>query len=245
MFYELFLDEKGEKISKSKGNGITIDEWLRYAPQESLSLFMYLSPQKAKKLYYDIIPKNTDEYIAHLNSYHKEEDEIKKMANPLYHIHTNAVPGYTIGINYSLLINLVNACNTDNEEVVWKYISHSIPSLKMNTNDLLDRMVKCAINYYQDFVKPNLVFRAPSNDERSAITDLVNALGNMQGESAETLQNKVYEVGMNHSLDLKSWFQALYEVLLGSSQGPRFGSFIALYGVQETINLINEKLKIL
>ena len=244
MFYELFLDEKGEKISKSKGNGLTIDEWLKYAPQESFALFMYVSPQKAKKLYFDVIPKNVDEYIMHLNAYHKEEDELKRLASPIHHIHHGKMLPAAVNISYSLLLNLVNACNTDNEEVVWRYVSKFCHNAKKGENSLLDSMIHGAINYYKDFVKPHLNFKTPSDKERAAILELANAIKDMHGEPAEKLQNKVYDIGMKNNFDLKEWFKALYEVLLGSSQGPRFGSFIEFYGIDETIRMINSKLNI-
>ncbi len=243
MFYELFLDEKGEKISKSKGNGLTIDEWLRYAPRESLALFMYTSPQKAKKLYFDVIPKNVDEYIAYLNSFHKEADEIKKLLNPISHIHTTNLPGDPIDISYSLLLNLVSACNTDKEDLIWGYINKFSPKVQKGINPLLDSMVSGAINYYLDFIKPTLKFRAPTPEERVAILELVERISSNTTKTAEELQNIIYEVGKNNGLELKNWFCALYEVLLGASQGPRFGSFIALYGINETIKLINTKIE--
>ena len=241
MFYELFLDEKGEKVSKSKGNGLTIDEWLRYAPQESLTLFMYIHPQKAKKLYFDIIPKSVDDYIMHLNSYIKETNELKKLANPIHHIHNGKLPYKAINVSYSLLINLVSACNTDNKDIVWCYISRFCHGIKKGDNKLLDNMLSGVINYYKDFVKPQLNFRLPTVEEKRAILELAKRLEVMKGESAEKLQNKVYEIGVKFNFDLREWFRALYEVLLGSSQGPRFGSFIKLYGVEETIKIITER----
>lgn len=243
MFYELFLDEKGEKISKSKGNGLTIDEWLRYAPQESLALFMYVNPQKAKKLYFDIIPKNVDEYIMHLNSYNKEIDELKKLANPIHHIHNDKPPYKETNVSYSLLINLVSACNTDNEDIVWRYVSKFCHGIQKGDNNLLDNMVSGVMNYYRDFIKPRLSFRLPTAEEKMAMLELAKELEGMNGESAERLQSKVYEVGVRFNFNLKEWFKALYEILLGSSQGPRFGSFIEIYGVNETVEMIAKKVQ--
>ncbi|MBS0236022.1 MAG: lysine--tRNA ligase [Proteobacteria bacterium] len=240
MFYELFLDEKGEKISKSKGNGITIDEWLRYAPQESLALFMYQSPQKAKKLYFDVIPKCVDEYLTHLAKYHASEDESARLANPVHHIHKGQVPHLEVdGINYALLLNLVNACNSDDSELIWGYIRKFDQKANMEKCPMLTRMVASAVNYYQDFVKPQKKYRNPTDAEKIAMLDLAARLERVESfEHAEELQSIVYAVARDHEIEQRLWFQALYQVLLGAEQGPRFGSFIALYGVANTITLI-------
>lgn len=243
MFYELFLDDQGQKISKSKGNGLTIDEWLRYAPQESLALFMYISPQKAKKLYFDVIPRCVDEYISHLRSFYIENDLSKKLLNPAFHIHNGNPPLIQTDISYSLILNLVNACNSENESVIWGYIkkfnSEASNCLFMQT------MVKGAMNYYHDFIKPYKNYRLPTDKEILALHDLKLALTELNENYEETtklpdlIQNKVYEIGKKHNIELKSWFTALYEILLGASSGPRFGSFVALYGIAETVELIS------
>jgi len=238
MFYELFLDETGQKISKSKGNGITIDEWLKYAPQESLSLFMYQSPQKAKKLYFDVIPKQVDEYLIYLQKYEAETDEVKRLANPVYFIHNGAPPQYRGGISFSLLLNLVSACNTDDQSVIWGYIKRQCSE----EDQLLHHMMGKAIHYYNDFIKPHKKFRAPTEVERVAMLKLAERLASMHQSSAEEIQNMVYSIGTESELELKQWFSCLYQVLLGADQGPRFGSFIHLYGVQETIDMINKAL---
>lgn len=236
MFYELFLDELGQKISKSKGNGITIDQWLKYAPQESLSLFMYQSPQKAKKLYFDVIPKQVDEYITYLEKYETEVDEVKKLSNPVYFIHNGNPPKYSGKISFSLLLNLVSACNTEDEGMIWGYIKRH----GADSDPLLERMVSNAMHYYNDFVRPNKKFRHPNEQERNSIIDLRNNLTEMVDSPAEEIQNMVYKVGKESGMDLKDWFSCLYQVLLGSQQGPRFGSFVHLYGVKETIEMINK-----
>ena len=243
MHYELFLDENGQKISKSKGNGITLDEWLRYAPPESLSLFMYQSPQKAKKLYFDVIPKNVDDYLNYLNSYHTEQDEKKRLANPVYHIHKGSPPKPETTITYSLLLNLVSASHLEDPKVIWKYIKRYDASIEEKENSFVDKMIKCAINYYHDFIKSNKKFRAPTEIERSALIKFKEYLSSLDSPSIDELQTLTFTVGKEFNLELKLWFQALYEVLLGSAQGPRFGSFIALYGIKETIELIDSKIK--
>ena len=240
IFYELFLDEKGEKISKSKGNGLTIDEWLRYGSAESLAYFMYLSPQKAKKLYFDIIPKCVDEYLQFARAYPTQE-ELKQLENPIFHIHYGHIPTIEVDFSFSLLINLVSACGSEDLNVILGYIRKAAPSIDINSN-LVKQLVDKAINYYYDFVKPTKSFRVPTDLERKSMLLLANELSLLvKDTTAEQIQNKVYEVGKNSALELKDWFSALYQVLLGTPQGPRFGSFVALYGIDETIKLIKNK----
>lgn len=242
MYYELFLDEQGQKISKSKGNGVTLEEWLCYAPQESLMLFMYQSPQKAKKLYFDVIPKTVDEYISLNNSYIRETDIAKKLSNPVYHIHHGREINDSIDISYSLLLNLISACNPDDESVIWGYIKRFTGYDKEQAPEFLKKMVVCGINYYHNFIRPNKKFRIPSEQEKAAMLELADDLPQYKNKSTEEVQSFVYSIGKNHNIELKLWFQGLYEVLLGASQGPRFGSFIVLYGIDETVDLIRRKL---
>jgi lysyl-tRNA synthetase class 1 len=242
MFYELFLDEQGQKISKSKGNGLTIDEWLRYAPEESLALFMYQSPTKAKRLYFDVIPKAVDEYLSFLTKFQQEEEEKKRFANPVFHIHNGKPPLPESTITFSLLLNLVSACNSEDEQIIWGYIRQFDPNVNPDNAPFLKKLVSCAINYYDDFVKPNKQYRAPEAKEKEALARLRDELANCQSNSAEDLQTVTFSIGKEFEFELREWFKALYEILLGSSQGPRFGSFVALYGKEKTIELINEKL---
>jgi lysyl-tRNA synthetase class 1 len=243
MSYELFLDEGGQKISKSKGNGITIDEWLKYGGQESLKLFMYQSPKKAKKLYYDVIPKTFDEYLQYLNSYNKETDKYKKLSSPIFYIHGEKdVPINLEKINFSLLLNLVNACNTDNKDVLCKYVNNANPNLGKAERDYIDSMLVHAINYYQDFVKPKKKYKEPSPEEIKLLQHLLEVLDNVEDE-AEQIQNAVYKISKDHGVPLKQWFQSLYEILLGTTEGPRFGTFIKFYGIKETRKLILEKME--
>ena len=238
MSYELFLDEKGQKISKSKGNGLTIDEWLKYGNQESLKLFMYQSPKKAKKLYFDIIPKTFDEYLQYLEKYTKEDDENKRLSNPIFYIHKNDVPELKLDkISFSLLLNLVNACNTDSKEVLWGYIDKSNPNLNECTRKYVNAMLEYAINYYQDFVEPKKKYRIPNKDEITLLENLLKVL-ETANDDAETIQNAVYKIGKENNIPLKQWFQCLYEILLGTTEGPRIGTFIKFYGIEETRKLI-------
>ena len=237
--YELFLDEKGEKISKTKGNGITIDEWLRYASPESLQLFMYQSPRKAKRLYFDVIPKNVDEYLTFLEKY--PDQEIKEqLGNPVWHIHGGEPPTRQVPISFALLLNLVGASNSQDREVLWGFIKRYAPDATPENAPALDRLVGYAINYFHDFVLPAKSYRTADETEGAALQDLLDRLGELDpAASAEDIQTVVYEVGKAHAFEnLRDWFRAIYEVLLGQSQGPRFGSFIALYGIEETRALI-------
>lgn len=240
--YELFLDDKGQKISKSKGNGLTIDEWMRYAPQESLSYYMYIKPKTAKRLFFDIIPKSTDEYLNFLSNYKNLPPE-KQIDNPVFHVHNGNIEEKNMGnISFSLLLNLASACNPDNEKILWGFISKYDNSLSPEKSVFLNKLVKLGVNYYNDFIKSNKSYRKPNKDEVSALIKLKEELLNNNTIDAKELQNIVYKIGNDLNFDLKTWFQALYEILLGQSKGPRMGSFIALFGIDETIELINSKL---
>jgi lysyl-tRNA synthetase class 1 len=241
--YELFLDENGEKISKSKGNGLTIDEWLTYASTESLSMYMFQKPRAAKKLYFDVIPKTVDEYLTFLAKY-PDQTPKEKVGNPVWHIHLGDPPRVEVPISFSLLLNLVSASNADNKDTLWGFIGRYAPRATPENAPELDRMVGYAINYYRDFVAPAKQFRAPEDRERAAITELYERLGELpEGTAGEDIQAVVYEIGKTHEFDpLRDWFRALYEVLLGQSQGPRFGSFAELYGIANTRAMIAARL---
>jgi lysyl-tRNA synthetase class 1 len=241
--YELFLDDKGEKISKSKGNGLTIEDWLTYASPESLSLFMFQKPRAAKKLYFDVIPRNVDDYLSFLRAFPEQKPE-ERLQNPAWHIHTGSPPAAELPISFGLMLNLVSASHAHDKGVLWGFVRRYAPDAGPTTHPLLDELAGYAIRYYEDFVKPTQTFRAPSEKERKALRALADALAKAPaGAGGEELQNIVFEVGKAHAFEpLRAWFAALYEVLLGQSQGPRFGSFVELYGVAETRRLIAEKL---
>lgn len=241
--YELFLDEKGQKISKSKGNGITIDEWLRYAPQESLAYYMFQSPRKAKKLYFDIIPQQADDYLTFIEKYAAESDEGKKLDNPVWHIHSGQPPAPEAGPKFSLLLNLASVCNPDDKSVLWSFISRYMPEATPQTCPFLDKLAGYAVTYYHDFIKPAKRYRMPTEIERAALQELLSYL---QGgaRSADEIQTEVFEIGKRHPFpELKAWFGALYEILLGQPTGPRMGTFIALFGQENTVGLIERVLK--
>ncbi|WP_441244614.1 lysine--tRNA ligase [Tardiphaga sp. 768_D3_N2_1] len=250
--YELFLDDKGGKISKSKGNGLTIDEWLRYASPESLSLFMYREPKAAKRLFFDVIPRNVDEYQQFVEGYAKQDPK-QRLSNPAWHIHAGDPPVSDMPVTFQLLLTLVSSSNAENAETLWGFIRRYRPGVSAETHPRLDAMVGYAINYYRDFVAPTKMFREPTDVERVALQDLRDALSQLPTEATpEDIQNAVYEIGRREPfLDHKKlakdgrpgvsldWFNMLYQVLLGQEKGPRFGSFVAIYGVQNAINMID------
>ncbi|HTJ57317.1 MAG TPA: lysine--tRNA ligase [Devosiaceae bacterium] len=237
--YELFLDDQGQKISKSKGNGLTIDEWLSYASPESLSQYMFQKPKTAKRLYFDVIPKAVDEYYQYVAAYQKQ-DVGQRLENPAFHVHFGNPPHVDMPVTFGLLLNLVSAANAEDVAVMWGFISRYVPGATPETHPELDRLAGYAVRYFNDRVKPTKTFRAPTDKERAALQDLADQLvGHEASTDAEMLQNLVFEVGKAHAFDpLRDWFTAIYQVLLGADQGPRFGSFIALYGVAETRQLI-------
>jgi len=239
----LFLDEKGQKISKSSGNGISMDEWLAYAPPESLSYYMYQKPQTAKRLFFDVIPKAVDEYNQQLNGFPGQE-LAAKLNNPVYHIHRGQVPNSDMAISFSMLLNLASAASAEDKEVLWGFIRKYAPDATAETHPGLDNAAGYAVRYFNDIVKPSKTYRAPEDKERAALQDLRDQLAAYDGEKdAESLQSLVFSVGKAHEFEpLRAWFTAIYEVLLGASQGPRFGGFVALYGVNETVTLIDEAL---
>ncbi|MEK9731968.1 MAG: lysine--tRNA ligase [Pelagibacteraceae bacterium] len=243
--YELFLDEKGEKISKSKGNGITIEEWLKYATQESLALYMYQNPQRAKKLYPQVIPKAVDEYLTFLEKF--EQQEIKEqLGNPVWHVHNGQPPKEKNVISFGVLLNLVSASNAENEEVLWKFIKNYNSKIIKDQHPILQKLILNAIQYFNDIVKPLKKYRSANENEKKAISALIEVLKTMpDGLDPSTIQTEVFTVGKNYypKEKLRDWFKAIYEIVFGDEQGPRMGSFISFFGRQETIQLLEESLK--
>ena len=243
--FELFLDESGQKISKSKGNGLSVDEWLAYGPEESLALFMFQKPRAAKRLYFDMIPKAVDEYVAHIEQYRRTTNEpAAALENPVWFIHGGNPPTEDYPVSFALLLNLVSASGASDRDVLWGFIRAYAPAAGPDTHRGLDRLVTYALKYYEDFVKPRKRYRAATEKEREALAALADALENMAEErDPETVQNVVYEIGKTHTFEpLRDWFKAIYEVALGQTQGPRFGSFAALFGCSETAVLIRTAL---
>ena len=250
--YELFLDENGQKISKTKGNGLTMEEWLRYGAPESLAYYVFQSPKSAKKLHFDVIPKASDEYLQQIAAYGRAPVEgsnapaPNRLDNPVWHVHNGHPPANASPVSFGLMLNLVSAANASDKAILWGFLSRYIPGATPESEPFLDRLAGYAVNYYEDFVKPNKRFRLPSDQEHAAMQDLIarfRALPN-DCQDAELIQGEVFEAGKAAGFEpLRAWFQALYEVLLGQSQGPRFGSFAAIFGLERTIALIQSALK--
>ena len=241
--YELFLDAAGTKISKSKGNGLGVDEWLAYGPPESLALYMYQSPRKAKRLHFDVIPKAVDEYAAFAAAFPGQPVD-QQLGNPAFHVHGGPPPLPDLPLTFGLLLNLVTVAGTSDPAVLWGYVTRSFPGTSASTHPALDGLVHHAIRYARDFVVPGLVRRKPDAREAAALADLDARLHRIgPGAEAETYQTAVYDAGKAAGFEpLRDWFRALYETLLGTSNGPRMGSFVALYGLDATRQLIAESL---
>jgi len=242
--YEMFLDDKGEKISKSKGNGLSLEEWLRYGSEESLAFYIYREPKKAKSLHIGVIPRAVDEYWQFRSNYPKQPVE-QRLGNPVHHIHAGEVPEQLLPVTYGLLLNLVSLPGVADKDTAWKFVQRYAPETSPDTHPELDQLIGLAVNYARDLVVPGLKRRSPSGEEATALRDLDSELAKLPTDAdAEAIQHLVFEVGKQHygKENLRSWFQALYETLLGSSQGPRMGSFIALYGIDNSRRLIEEAL---
>ena len=243
--YEMFLDEKGEKISKSKGNGITIEEWLKYASPESLSLYMYQNPKRAKKLYADVVPKAVDEYLACIDKF-SEQDAKHRLLNPVWHVHNGNPPKEKSIMPFSVLLNLVGTSNATDKDVLWKFIKKYKKDIKVSDHPIVDNLVEYALKYFTDVVKPNKKYRKPNEKEKKALQDLVKRLRNCKDQmDPEAIQTIVYSVGKDNGYqeNLREWFKAIYEIIFGDQDGPRVGFFISFFGIKESIELINKYIK--
>ncbi len=243
--YELFLDEKGEKISKSKGNGITIDEWLNYASPESLSLYMYQNPKRAKKLYSDVVPKAVDEYLSFIEKF-PEQKEKDKLLNPVWHVHNGKPPKEKIVMSFSMLLNLVGSSNADDKKILWKFINRFHKNVNPESNPVLDSLTVHAIKFFKDKLKPKKNYKKPDEKEKIALTNLALKIKKInENTPPEEIQTLVYSVGKENGYEknLRDWFKLIYQVLFGDIDGPRMGFFISFFGVKETIKLIKDKIK--
>ena len=243
--YELFLDEKGEKISKSKGNGITIDQWLEYASPESLSLYMYQNPKRAKKLYKEIVSKTVDEYLELLEKT-KNQDELQLLMNPVWHVHNSNVPKEHMIMSFSMLLNLVETSNADNKDLLWKFVKKYKKNISEKDYPIFDKLVGYAIKYFNDVIKKNKKYKKPNSDEKKALEALIKKLDNCNDEMLpEDIQTLIYSAGKEngYSKNLRDWFKLIYEVVFGDENGPRMGFFISFFGVKETKDLIKNKIK--
>ena len=243
--YELFLDEKGEKISKSKGNGITIDQWLEYASPESLSLYMYQNPKRAKKLYKEIVPKTVDEYLDFMEK-SKSQNELQLLMNPLWHVHSGHLPKEEIIMSFSMLLNLVEASNADTKEMLWKFVKKYKKNISEKNYPIFDNLIGYAIKYFNDVIKLKKKYKKPNSEEKVALEALVVILDKCNDQMLpEEIQTLIYSIGKEngYSENLRDWFKLIYEVVFGDENGPRMGFFISFFGVNETKILIKEKIK--
>ncbi len=242
--YELFLDDKGEKISKSKGNGVTIEEWLKYASPESLSLFMYQNPKRAKKLYKEIVPKAVDEYLDLIEK-SKKQDARELLLNPLWHVHNGKIPSEDNIMSFSMLLNLVETSNASSEEILWKFVKNYKTNVAKNNFPIFNNLIKYSIKYFNDVVKQNKKYKKPNSLEMKALLDLISKLENCSDNmKPEDIQTEIYTVGKNNGYkeNLREWFKLIYEVVFGVENGPRLGFFISFFGRKEMISLIKEKI---
>ena len=242
--YELFLDEKGEKISKSKGNGITIDEWLEYASPESLSLFMYQNPKRAKKLYKEIVPKAVDEYLDFIEK-GKNQNELQLLLNPAWHVHNGEMPTENSVMPFSMLLNLVETSNADSKELLWKFVRKYKKDISEKDYPIFDKLINYAIKYFNDVIKSKKIYKKPNEEEKNALEALIKVLDNCDdGMQPEDIQTNIYSVGKENGYkeNLRDWFKLIYEVVFGDENGPRMGFFISFFGVNETKELIKDKL---
>ena len=242
--YELFLDEKGEKISKSKGNGITIDQWLEYASPESLSLFMYQNPKRAKKLYKEVVPKAVDEYLDFIEKA-KNQNELQILLNPVWHVHNGNIPKENTIMTFSMLLNLVEASNANSKELLWKFVKKYKPNILSKDHPIFDKLIGYAIKYFNDVIKKNKKYKKPNSEEKKALEKLVQMLEKCTDEmQPEEIQTQIYSVGKDNGYkeNLRDWFRLIYEVVFGDENGPRMGFFISFFGVKETQKLIKDKI---
>ncbi|MFL2896456.1 MAG: lysine--tRNA ligase [Candidatus Pelagibacter sp.] len=242
--YELFLDEKGEKISKSKGNGITIDNWLQYASPESLSLFMYQNPKRAKKLYKEIVPKAVDEYLDLIEK-STNQSELQILLNPVWHVHNGAIPKEKMIMTFSMLLNLVETSNANSKDLLWKFVKKYKQNIEENEYPIFDKLIEYAIKYFNDVIKINKKYKKPNEQEKLALNELIKILDQCNDEmSPEDIQTKIYTAGKENGYkdNLRDWFKLIYEVVFGEENGPRMGFFISFFGVEETKQLIKEKI---
>ena len=243
--YELFLDEKGEKISKSKGNGITIDQWLQYASPESLSLFMYQNPKRAKKLYKEVVPKAVDEYLDFIEK-GKTQDQLQTLLNPVWHVHDGVIPKENSIMSFSMLLNLVETSNADNKELLWKFVKKYKKNISEKEHPIFDKLIGYAIKYYNDIIKLNKKYKKPNDNEKVALEALIKTLDSCNDDmSPEDIQTKIYSAGKENGYkeNLRDWFKLIYEVIFGVENGPRLGFFISFFGVNETKKLIKQKIE--
>ena len=242
-FYELFLDQNGEKISKSKGNGLTIDHWLKYAPPETLSYFMYQNPRRAKKLFLDVIPKATDEFISSINKFEQLNDK-EKLNSPIWHIFNGSPSMQNVPVSYNILLNLVSASTENDPSVILDFVERYVGKIENKNLDFLKTLIERVTNFDNDVSKNKSNLKSPDENEIKIFKELIIRLQAMKDETdAETIQTEIYQIGKDFKFEnLRDWFKLIYQVLFGKDDGPRFGTFVAIYGIEKTIRLIENRL---
>jgi len=248
-FYEMFLDENGQKISSSRGGGFGVDDWLTYAPLESLAWFVQKSPQKATKIHADMVPRAVDDWLDGLRDFDDAESAKARRSNPVYLIEKNRLDagetpadiGMTSDITYQMLLNVIGALNVDEPELVWQYVER-YDERATEDRALIDRLIDDALTYYEDRILPDKEYRQPPEEALPAIQQFREFLENNPDAEAETIQNQAYQAGKDHDLSLGDWFQSVYRLLLGQDQGPRVGTFVDMIGIDETIDMIDERI---
>ena len=243
--YELFLDEKGEKISKSIGNGISVEDWLRFSNKKSLELFMFQNPNRAKRLFFDVIPKTTDELLKLKNDYDNLVKD-QKLNSPIWFIDGQNEEKTPDKISFNMILNLASVCNAESSEILWGFIENYYPNIDKDENKLLNQLLEYGVVFYKEFILPNKKYRDPTDKEKEGFKRLIQILKESSpNDEAEEIQTKIYEIGMSLKFEnLKDWFSAFYQVVLGQGQGPRLGSFIKFYGIKKTIILLEEKVNL-
>jgi lysyl-tRNA synthetase class 1 len=241
--YELFLDENGQKISKSIGNGISVDDWLKFSPRESLELFMFQNPNRAKRLYFDVIPKMTDEYLRFRKDFNNLGAD-DKLQNPLWFVDSNEDHKILENFSFNMILNLANVCNAETSDILWGFIENYYKNIKRQDYPLVQKLLEHGVHYYNKFVLPNKKYRSPNQIEKEGFEKLIEVLEGFNDDcEAEDIQTKIYDIGMTLKFDnLKDWFSAFYQVVLGQEQGPRLGSFVKFYGINKTIDLIKNRI---
>ena len=243
--YELFLDEKGEKISKSIGNGISVEDWLRFSNKNSLELFMFQNPNRAKRLFFDVIPKTTDELLKLKNDYDNLVKD-QKLNSPIWFIDEQNEEKTPDKISFNMILNLASVCNAETSEILWGFIENYYPNIDKDENKLLNQLLEYGVVFYKEFILPNKKYRDPTDKEKEGFKRLIQILKESSpNDEAEEIQTRIYEIGMSLKFEnLKDWFSAFYQVVLGQGQGPRLGSFIKFYGIKKTIILLEEKVNL-
>ncbi|MFH2218432.1 MAG: lysine--tRNA ligase [Pseudomonadota bacterium] len=239
LFYELFLDAKGRKISKSVGKGLTIDSWMSYAPLESLLFYIFQNPKQAKRLFWGIVPRSVDDYLSNLIQYRSMDPE-DHPESTIWHLFNKGetVPSYNAAINFSLINNLISAVGADDIDLILEYLKRYDSSME-KYGTVIEDLVKKAMNYYRDFILPDKKYRTPTEKEKKMFNALRNELAEYDGDDENELQSLPFNVVRAFDESPKNFFKMFYEVLFGQERGPRFGTFVRLVGKEKALSLLD------